>query len=115
MEEDITKSLIQKSTIHTSDDFTDKLLLKIESEKAIQPVTDNQCIQMYRFVVWGIIGVAAIFVLLIFFGFLPKFNILNYQLKISKTPFLIISALFLLLSTHHILKLYYLQSFHSKS
>ena len=108
MEEDITKSLTQKSIINTSEDFTDKLLLKIESKKAKQPLLDIQHIRVYRFALLGMIGVSALFFLLIFFGFLPKFNIFNFQLKISKTPLLIITTLFLLLGTNHMLKIHQL-------
>ena len=115
MEEDITKNLIEKSTISTSVDFTDKLLLKIESEKVIQPVSEVQHIRMYRYAVLGIIGVGSIFFLLIFFDFLPKLNIFDFHLKISKTPLLIITSLILLLGTNHILKLQQFSSFQSKN
>ena len=115
MKEDIAKNLIQKSTINTSEDFTDRLLLKIETEKATQPLSDVKHIQMYRFAIFGIIGIGVICFSLIFFGFLPKLNIFNVQFKISKTPLLVVTTLFLLLGTNHILKLQHFSSFQSKS
>jgi hypothetical protein len=115
MKEDIAKNLIQKSTISTSEDFTDKLLLKIETEKAIQPLSDVQHILMFRYAILGIIGVGTVFFLLMYLGFLPKLNIYNFELKISKTPLLVITALLLLLGTNHMLKMQHLANFQSKN
>lgn len=115
MKEDIAKKLIQKSTIKTSEDFTDKLLLKLEAEKTTEHLSDFRHIQMFRFAMIGIIGIGIICSLLIFFDFLPKLNIFNIQLNISKMPLLVVTTLFLLLGTNHILKTQQLAGFQDKS
>ncbi|MGG5487873.1 hypothetical protein [Gaetbulibacter sp. PBL-D1] len=115
MKEDIAKKLIQKSTINTSEDFTEKLMLKLEAEKATERLPDVQYIQMFRFAMIGTIGIGIICFLLIFFDFLPKLNMFNVQLKISKMPLLVVTTLFLLLGTNHILKTQQLASFQDKS
>lgn len=115
MEEGISKKLIQKSTVNTSDDFTDKLMLKLEAKKATERLSDVQGIQMFRFAMIGIIVIGIICSLLIFFDFLPKLNIFNIQLSISKMPLLVVTTLFLLLGTNHILKTQQLASFQDKS
>lgn len=115
MEEDIAKKLIQKSTINTSEDFTDKLLLKLETEKATERLSDLRHIQMFRFAILGIIGVGTICFLLIFFDFSPKPNLFNIQLNISKMPLLVVTTLFLLLGTNHMLKMQHMANFQNKS
>lgn len=105
MNDEIIKKLIQKSTITTSEEFTDKLLLKIEREKVAQSVTDVQQLQWYRFAIWGIIGVGVICSLFILFGFIPKLNMLNLQLTIGKTPLLVLTTLLFLLAANHVLKI----------
>jgi hypothetical protein len=115
MDEDIANKLIQKSTIKTSEDFTDKLMLKLETEKVTERLSDVRNIQLYRYAILGIIGVGIICFLLIFFDFLPKLNLFNVQLEISKTPLLVVTSLFLLLGTNHILKTQQLASFQNKS
>ncbi|WP_370000198.1 hypothetical protein [Winogradskyella sp.] len=115
MKEDIAKKWIQKSTINTSEDFTDKLMFKLETEKAAERHSDVRHIQMFRFAIIGIIGIGIICSLLIFFDFLPKLNMFNIQLNISKMPLLVVTTLFLLLGTNHILKTQQLASFQDKS
>jgi|GEM_PF-6572827 len=114
MEEDIAKKLIQKSTVNTSEDFTDKLMLKLEAEKATEPLSEVRHIQMFRSAMIGIIGMGIICILLIFFDFLPTLNIFNVPLKISKMPLLVATTLFLLLGTNHVLKTQQLTNFQEK-
>jgi hypothetical protein len=115
MKEDITKNLIQKSTISTSEDFTDTLLLKIETEKAIEPLSDIKHIEMFRYAILGILVGGTVFFISMYLNFFPKLDIFNIQLRISKIPFLIITTLLLLLGTNHLLRMHELVNFKTKN
>ncbi|RNL87890.1 hypothetical protein ED312_09710 [Sinomicrobium pectinilyticum] len=115
MEEDITKNLIRKSGMTTSEDFTDKLLLKIESEKTVHPLLGYRYTRMRHYAIFGIIGVGAGLFTLIYFGFLPEFNVFDFQFKINRIPLLIITTWLLLLGANHILKMQHSANLHGKS
>lgn len=111
MKEDTVKKWIQKSTVNTSENFTDKLVLRIETEKATQPLSGFQPIRMYRYAVLALMGTGIVFLGLMYWGLLPKISVLNFQLETHKTPFLIIAILLLLMGANQILKMQHLANF----
>ncbi len=115
MKEEVTRNLVQKSTVKTSGDFTDNLLLKLEAEKAPKEFINLPLAENFYYSLLGIIGVGIVIFGVIQLGFIPKFSLLNFQLKISITPFLIITALLVLIGLNHILKLHQLASSLNKS
>ena len=104
MEEETAKKLIQKSIVNTSEDFTDKLLLKIKVEKE-KPITDISSVQLFRYPVLAMIGGGVVFFIVLLIGFLPKLEVFNHQLQLNRTPFLIILLFLLFMSANHFLRL----------
>lgn len=115
MENDITKKLIQKSIVNTSQDFTDKLLHKIESEKATLYFSGVRQTQMFRLSMLGMIGVTITLFALLLLDLLPALNIINMQLKMNSTPLLATGILLLLLGANHILKMQHLVNLQDKT
>lgn len=103
MKEDVTKALLQKSTIHTSDDFTDRLVQKIK-EQQLQPSTVSQ-IQSLLYPIAAVIIGGIVFFAAVLFDALPKIQVFNFQVQLNKTPLLILLAVLLLFGVNHLLKL----------
>ncbi|MGS2760637.1 hypothetical protein [Sinomicrobium sp. M5D2P9] len=108
MKERIARELVRKSSVNTSEDFTDKLLLKIEAEKASPSLTNWPGIPSFRYAVLTIAGTGIVSLILLYSGLLPKFTLLDFELQINKTPFLVVLLLLLLTGINHLLKLQHL-------
>lgn len=104
MKEEIAKNLIQKSKVNTSDDFTDKLMLKVEAEKA-RSVTSTPKLLSFRYPLLAMIGGIVVFFMILFSGFIPRLMFFDYHLQLNKTPFLILLSFLLIMGVNHILRL----------
>jgi hypothetical protein len=104
MKEETAKKLIQKSTIPASEDFTDKLFLKIEEEQS-KLIVSIRSVQSLRYPMLVLIVGGGVYFMVLFSGFLPKLEVFDYQFQVNKIPFLVILLFTLLLGANHVLRL----------
>jgi len=101
MNEEKARDLMQKSIVETSDDFTDKLMRRLEAEKAAKmPFA------------WNFAPTFAVLVLAILtisftsYKFLKSgVNLFDIGLEIGRTPIFTISTVIIFLALNYILKL----------
>lgn len=103
MKEEHFKNLIQKSTLHTSEDFTDKLLLKIETQEVSQPFAGVIHSLLYPMLV--VVGCGIVFIGVVLSGYLPEFTLLGNPVMVNKTPALVILLSMVFLAANHLLRL----------
>ena len=101
MNEEKARDLLQKSIIETSEDFTDKLLMRLEAEKAAK-----------KTFVWNFIPIFSVLVLIMLaIGFTSyKFlksgvYLFDIGLEIGRAPIFAIGAVLFFLALNYILKL----------
>jgi hypothetical protein len=106
MKDDDIKILIEKSTIYTSGNFTDELMMKLEARKASLVIIPEKAAAIsLGFPILIILGFGLGFMFMWVFDLLPAFNLLNYHLNLGSIPIMIIILLTLLLCVNHLLKL----------
>jgi hypothetical protein len=105
MKEEVAKNLIQKSKIHTSADFTERLLLRIEAEKTYKgsSIISERC--TYYYVISGLTAIVAIFFAMGYYGYVPKFSFGNFQLTLNKTFFMVLTIFSFLIGINQLLRL----------
>ncbi len=104
MNEETAKKLIKKSTIPTSEDFTDKLFLKVEEEQA-KKIESTWGVQSLRYPMLALLVGGGVYFMVLFTGFLPKLEVFEYKFQLNKIPFLVILLFALLLGANHVLRL----------
>lgn len=108
MKEEIAKKLVQKSTVKTSEDFTNNLMLKIEAEASSKLHLKSVRSQYLKTILMvATISITTFFTLL-FFDFSPIIKLMNFEFTIDRNPFYIFLLLFLLIGVNQILKLQHL-------
>lgn len=103
MKEEHFKNLIQKSTLHTSSDFTHKLVVKIETQEVSQPFTGVIHSLLYPMLV--VVGCGVVFIWIMLSGYLTEFSLLGNPVMINKTPALIILLSMVFLAANHLMRL----------
>jgi hypothetical protein len=103
MNEEHFRNLIQKSTITASEDFTDKLLQKIEAQEAPQPLAGVIHSLLYPMLV--VVGCGIVFIAIWLSGFLTELSLFGDLVRINKTPTLVILLSLVFLAANHLLRL----------
>ena len=109
MNEELARSLIKKSTINTSEDFTGKLLDKLETELSKPEVSLNRIRNLFMPVMALIIGALVIFVIVLL-DLSPRFILFDFQIQIMQIPFLVILLIPLLWGANQVIKMNYFLS-----
>lgn len=101
MNEKDTKELLEKSIIETSDDFTDKLMQRLEAAEVAEKTS------VWRFT--PIFSVLIVVILTLSFAFYKYLEsgatLFQTGIEISRTPIFLIVTVLLLFAINHILKL----------
>ncbi|WP_271767781.1 hypothetical protein [Aquimarina algiphila] len=101
MNDKLTQDLVKKSMIHTSDDFTDLLMNKIEEK-------NKQEIKVVFPVKKLLFGIATSLIIISFGAFkllASSYHLFSLDIRISKMPVLITIVLLFLLGMYYILRM----------
>ncbi len=101
MKEEKARDLLQKSIIETSDDFTDKLMRRLEAEKAAKKTLSWSFTSMFL-----VLSLAILVLSFISYKFLKSgVDIFNIGLDIGRTPIFIIGTILVFIALNYTLKL----------
>lgn len=106
MNEELARDLIKKSTINTSEEFTGKLLDKLEAELSKPEVSLKSIQNLFMPVLALVIGALVIFAIVLL-DLSPRFILFDFQFEIMQTTFLAILLIPLLWGANQVIKMNY--------
>jgi hypothetical protein len=111
MKEEKARDLLQKSINETSEDFTDKLMRRLEAEKVAKKNSTWNFTPTFSVLVLVILAIS-----FTSYKFLkPGVNLFDMGLEIGRTPIFTIGTVLFFLALNHILKLNETYSLHKNN
>lgn len=104
MKDEQVRELVKKSTLSTSENFTDKLLLQIELEKSKSSLRISR-VQSLGHLVLIVCGCGIVFFTTLFSIRLPNFAPVVHHVLVNKTSILLVLLLMLLMGINHVLRM----------
>lgn len=101
MNEEKTRDLLQKSIVETSDDFTDKLMRRLDTEKVVKKTFAWNFIPTFSILVLAMLAIS-----FTSYKFLKSgAKLFDIDLEIGRTPIFTLGTVLFFLALNYILKL----------